>query len=207
VRLEPAADHPARGPHEDLRLIAVGNLYPVKNHQLSIRAVATLRERGIPVTLDILGRGQEEQSLRQLAAELQIADRVRLRGFCPDVRPHLAGCHAFLSSSLSEGMPLSILEAMATGLPVVASCVGGIAEVLDHGEGGLLFPSGDLPALVQHLERIYGDDAFRLRLGLEARRRVAARFSLEVTVESYLAHYTALAGNGSRPATVATPRS
>jgi len=142
-----------RSADEPLRLVAVGNLYPVKNHALLIRAVGRLKQRGVHADLEILGRGKEEADLKALVEGLGIDDRVHLRGFRSDVDRFLASSHIFASSSLSEGMPISFLEAMALGLPVVASRVGGVPEIVEHEKHGLLFPSENLDRLVEALLR------------------------------------------------------
>jgi glycosyltransferase involved in cell wall biosynthesis len=109
-----------------LRLVAVGNLYPVKNHQLVVRAVAELRVAGVDARLVILGRGAEQQALERLIASLGLHEQVTLAGFREDVGRFLDDADVLVSASVSEGMPLSFIEAMSGGLPVVASRVGGV---------------------------------------------------------------------------------
>jgi glycosyltransferase involved in cell wall biosynthesis len=177
----PVPDRDVQGP---LRLVAVGNLYPVKNHELLIGAVADLRAQGVDARLDILGRGVERERLDSRIRELNLADSVVLRGLRDDVPAFLERSHVFVSSSLQEGMPLSFLEAMARGLPVVASRVGGVPEIVT-GEVGCLFESGDRQGLTRCLLDLARDERRRAAMGRAARRTVEADFSVERTVDAY----------------------
>jgi glycosyltransferase involved in cell wall biosynthesis len=179
----------SRRPGEALRLISVGNLYPVKNHAFAIRAIGRLRQRGVSVTLDILGRGSEEARLREQVHEAKLEESVRLLGFREDVEHLLRQAHAFLSTSHHEGMPIAFLEAMAAGLPIVAPAVGGIPEMVVHDAQGLLFTPGDLDDLVRALELVACNDALRIRLAQNARLHVQGEFSVDRMVDTYLALY------------------
>jgi len=189
----PAATPPSpRAAGEPLRLVAVGNLYPVKNHGVLIRAAAHLRDAGVPVELDILGRGAEEAALRALASELTVTDRVRLQGFRSDVADFLGRAHAFASSSQSEAMPLSFLEAMGHGLPVVASRVGGVPSLVEDEVHGLLFESGDAHGAASRIARLAQDEALRRRLGSAAALRARERFGADAMIGRYETLYSAL---------------
>ena len=177
---------------EPLRLLAVGNLYPVKNHAFSIRMVAALKKKGVQVELDILGRGGEEPRLRELIDALGLADLVRLRGFCSDVDSFLSRAHVLVSSSISEGMPMSFLEAMGARLPIVTSRVGGVPELIEEGVQGLLFESGDLPAAVNAIERLAKDEPLRRRLGEGGATTVRDRHSARLMVDRYVNLYKRL---------------
>lgn len=178
---------------EPLALVAVGNLYPVKNHALLVRAVAGARRAGIAAELDILGRGDEEPALTRLAAELGVAAHVRLRGFREDVDEFLARAHLFVSSSVSEQMPISFLEAMGRALPVVASRVGGVPEIVEDGRHGLLFPPGDEAAATAAIVRMAHDEPFRRACGERAAEHARARFGADRMVRHYLRIYGELA--------------
>jgi glycosyltransferase involved in cell wall biosynthesis len=193
IEMPPSGGARTREPGESLRVVAVGNLYPVKNHELLVRASSELLRRGIPVELDILGRGQEEPRLRALVEELGIGERVRLQGFRSDVAAFLARAHVFASSSLSEAMPLSFLEAMAHGLPIVASAVGGVPEIVRHGVSGLLFPSGSIEGAVEALLRIAGDEPLRRRLASRAATSVRGTYDADLMVSRYLDLYRTIA--------------
>lgn len=189
-----------RAAGEPLRLVAVGNLYPVKNHELLIRAVAELVQRGVEAHLEIIGRGSEEAKLNSTIQELGMADRVTLRGYRSDVRSFLATAHVFVSASLSEGMPLSFLEAMGTGLPIVAPRVGGIPEIVDSEVHGLLFEPERLDALVDAIQRLAMDDGLRQELGTRAAQRAQGQFSVDGMINNYERLYDHLVHSDGRHA-------
>ncbi len=193
---EPTA--PPRAPDEPLRLLAVGNLYPVKNHQLLIRAMGRLDSVGVDARLDILGRGAEEPRLRALIEELGLEDKVVLRGFREDVGEFLRRSHLLVSGSLSEGMPVSFLEAMAAGLPVVAPRVGGIPELIDHDRQGLLYDCNDPESLERALRRLAGEEPVRRELGAQAFLRVREEYSEAAMIQRYSDLYDDLASAAIR---------
>jgi glycosyltransferase involved in cell wall biosynthesis len=170
------------GVPRDLALVvAVGNLYPVKDHATLLRALALLPGARVAIA----GRGDQEEPLRRLAAELALADRVHLLGLRDDVETVFAAGDVFVQPSLSEGLPLAVLEAMAHGLPVVASRVGGIPEAVVDGESGFLVPSGDPRALAAALARVLDAGDRGAALGAAARARAVAEFSVERMAERY----------------------
>ena len=127
----------------------------------------------------LVGLGPLEDDLRALAVELGIGDRVRFPGSRDDVFALLPAFDAFVLSSRFEGLPIALLEAMATGVAPVATRVGGIPEVVTDGRDGLLVEPGDPAALAGALDRILGDDALRDRLGVERPRAGAGVRSSE----------------------------
>ena len=135
-------------------MVAVGNLYPVKDHATLLRALARLPAARVAIA----GRGDQEEPLRRLAAELGLSDRVHLLGLRDDVETVFAAADVFVQPSLSEGLPLAVLEAMANGLPVVATRVGGIPEAVVDGKTGLLVPPGDPAALAAALAAVLDAD-------------------------------------------------
>jgi glycosyltransferase involved in cell wall biosynthesis len=191
VRSETGDRTPVRrelGIADDERLVvAIGNLYPVKAHSVLLRALVRLNDD--PATsrwrLAIAGRGEEEASLRRLAIDAGIADRVHLLGYRADVANVLAAGDVYAMPSLSEGLPLALIEAMFAGKPVVASDVGGIPEVVTNGTDGLLVPAGDPAALAAALKRLFLDTALAERLRTAARRRAEGAFGVERMVDEY----------------------
>jgi glycosyltransferase involved in cell wall biosynthesis len=149
-------------------LLAVGRIEPEKNPLLLIEALAALeREQPGRFRLTWLGDGQLRETVRQRAIELQISHIVDLRGFIP-FGPELLGAyrsaHIFVHVSLTEGVPQVLMEALASGTPVVATDVGGVRAALDHGDAGLLVPPRDSNAVVQAISTIVDDVELRDRL-------------------------------------------
>jgi glycosyltransferase involved in cell wall biosynthesis len=124
-----------------------------------------------------------------LAQQLGIAGRVRFLGYSPDVSAVLARAQIFALSSRSEALPRSVLEAMRAGLPVVASDVGGLSELVDNGVNGALVPRGDAEALSAALAGLIEDPPRRLQLGNAARLTYEARFRLEYMIEKTASVY------------------
>lgn len=154
-----------------LRLLSVGRLQSVKNHQLLIRAIARLREVDPRWELCILGEGPKRPELEALIADLDLGAHVTLPGNLShgaELWDAYDKADVFALVSVSEGTPKVLLEAMARGCPVVATRVGGIPTAVAHEDRGLLFESGDLDGLVQALTRMAGDKALRERCQNEA---------------------------------------
>jgi glycosyltransferase involved in cell wall biosynthesis len=158
------------------RLIAVGRLKAPKDFVTLIRAFAALPKGSFEALIvgDGPDRGVVEDEIRRLGLE----ERVRLAGERSDVPALLADSDLFVLSSRSEGLPVSVLEAMAAELPVVASGVGGLAELVVDGETGILVPPGETRALAAALGRLVGDRELRRRLGAAGRARAEALFDL-----------------------------
>lgn len=172
-------------------LVVVGRLDTVKGHHLAVKAVAA-GDLSADVHLHIVGVGPRESELRALAESLGIAPRVHMLGFRRNVYDYIAHCQALLMPSLHEGLPYALLEAMALGIPIIASRVGGLAEVMQDENTGLLVLSGDAKVLAQAIHRLHDDPELRSRLGDQARRLQQARYSLEAMTKSYLAIYRRL---------------
>ena len=168
----------------ELLIVSVGNLYPVKGHAVLINALATLRDR-VGWRLAIAGRGEEEQRLRAQAATAGIGDRVHLLGFRDDVADILAAGDLFTMPSLSEGLPLALVEAMSFGLPVVVTRVGGVPEVVSDGVEGLLVSPSDPGALATALAALLDDAPRRQRMGEAARTRALRDYALSTMADRY----------------------
>jgi sugar transferase (PEP-CTERM/EpsH1 system associated) len=176
----------------DLVIGTVGRLVPVKNQDLLLRALAQLRQRGLTFRAVIVGDGPLRSTLQQAAASCGIGDCVRLAGHHENIPDALAAMDIFVLSSDSEGLSNTIVEAMAAGLPVVATHVGGADELVSHGVTGLLAPPRDPEALAAALEELASDPARRHLFGAEARRTATTRFSVERMVNDYAQMYRAV---------------
>jgi glycosyltransferase involved in cell wall biosynthesis len=154
-----------------LRLLAAGRLHPVKGFDVLLEALARLPG----ATLALVGEGPARAALEGLARERGVAARVRFAGFVDDPGEHFAAADAFVLSSRLEGMPLVLAEAMAAGLPVVATrCSAAVERALGDGAAGVLVPAGDAAALAAALAGLAADPAARSRLGAAGRARAAA---------------------------------
>jgi glycosyltransferase involved in cell wall biosynthesis len=181
-------DVPRRGAHTGpATLLSVGRLRAPKDFVTLVRAMAAL-EPGA-ARLRIAGDGPDRPALEAEIDRLGLTERVELLGTRDDVPELLAGSDVFVLASDSEGLPMSVLEAMAAGLPVVASAVGGIPELVRDGETGTLVRPGDSAVLARAIERIVSDPVLRDRLGEAGRHRVEQEFSLERFEREHLELY------------------
>jgi glycosyltransferase involved in cell wall biosynthesis len=167
----------------------VGRLDEVKRQDLLLRAFASVR-RGVPAAhLLLVGDGPQREPLRRLAAELGLSECVHFAGYQSRPERHLHLMSAFALTSRVEGMPLAILEAWAAGVPVVATRVGGVPQMIADGQTGVLIDSGDENALAAALIGLLTDQGRAARIGAAGRARVRERFGLEHMVETYQGHY------------------
>lgn len=172
------------------RWIAVGRLAPVKDYPTLLRAFAALPDSA---HLQIAGSGPEEDALRALAAQLGIEDRVQFAGFQQDISGLLANADAFVLASRWEGLPVSVLEAAAAGLPVVATAGSGTSEAMQAGQTGLIVPVGDVAALSAAMARVMAMSPGQRRImGAAGRRFVETHFSLPIVVNRWEGLYTQL---------------
>ncbi|MFP4647895.1 MAG: TIGR03088 family PEP-CTERM/XrtA system glycosyltransferase [Halorhodospira sp.] len=208
-RYRPVTPSPREGRRQGQPLVigTVGRLTAVKDQATLIRAVARLRDRVSPgrggLRLVVIGSGPQEQPLRTLAADLGVADVVELTGSCSDVAARLGEFDVFALPSLAEGIPVTVLEAMASGLPVVASRVGGIPELVEEGVNGTLVPAGDAEQLCEALAGYLADPRRGMIEGAEGRRRAVELFSVEAMVTAYEALYRELLWASARGTAVA----
>jgi N-acetyl-alpha-D-glucosaminyl L-malate synthase BshA len=168
-------------------LAHVSNFRPLKRVEDVVRVFARVRAAR-PARLRLVGDGPARLSALALAASLGVAADVEWLGERDDLPALVAGAAAFLLPSASESFGLAALEALACGVPVVASNVGGVPEVVD-GEVGFLHAAGDIEAMAASVGRLVDDPALRARLGTAARARAETRFPLEPAVDRYEAIY------------------
>ena len=179
----------------------VGRLDPVKNLHLLLQTHAFLVSKHPQVRTVIVGDGDERASLEAHAQSLGIKDSVIFAGYRSDVRALMPAFDVYVNTSSYEGVSLTILEAMATALPVVATRVGGNPEVVIDQETGLLVP-GIARALADAIGGLVHDERRRRVLGDAGRFRVKRHFSMARMVEDYASVYL-----GTRPAATAVPPS
>lgn len=176
---------------EDRPLVigAVGRLSKEKGFDILLRSVAEVFQRDDRAVLLILGEGTERPALEGLSASLGLAGRVLMPGFRSHARDYFGLFRVFVLPSWKEGLPITLLEAMQGGVPVVATKVGGVPHVLDGGRGGILVECGDSRALAKGIQRCLDDSAFALRLAAHSRAQMAARFSSKAMAIRYLDLY------------------
>lgn len=180
-----------------LRIICVARLDAPKDHALLLDALDMLKD--LPWVLELIGDGPLTRDVQQKTRDLGLADRVEFSGLCNDVPARLAGSDVFVLASGWEGLPLSILEAMRAGLPVVASDVGGVSESVTDEVTGFLVPKGDKTTLANRLMRLLNDAALRRKMGLAGRAAYEREFAFDVmykrtqqVYEEVLAHKAVL---------------
>ena len=173
----------------------VGNvaaLVPHKGHRFLIEAAAHVVHQFADVRFVIIGEGQLEHALRRQISDLHLERHVLLTGFRSDAQALLKGFDVFAMSSVTEGMGSVLLEAMATGQPIVATRAGGIPEVVTHERTGLLVPPRDARALAAAIITLLRDPTQRTRLGAAALHAVQTSFSVERMVRQTLDAYARL---------------
>lgn len=171
---------------------AAGQLIERKGHDVLLEALPTVIARHRRLKLIVFGRGPRAAALKAQARRLGIDKHVIFAGFVPQLEELLAGFDVFVHPARSEGLGLVVLEALAAGVPVVASRAGGLVDAIDDGHNGLLVPPNDAPALTSALLRVLEDSEFRRRLGVTARAGVAEDFSLRAMADGYRGLYSNL---------------
>lgn len=208
VDLEPfteTGDAHRRAVREELGLegatiiLQVARLNHLKDHATAFRTIERVVQQVPGAVLLLAGDGEEAAALRSQVRERRLEHCVRFLGTRRDVPRLLAAADIFLLTSISEGIPLTIIEAMAAQVPVVSTNVGGIHEMLDE-RTGRLAPAGDDEKLASHLIELAQDASLRRQLGLQGRERAWNRFSQQRMNESYCNLYDEMLRKGSRVA-------
>jgi glycosyltransferase involved in cell wall biosynthesis len=175
----------------DRLLVSVGNLYPVKGHSHLIDALALLAAKHPTVHLAIGGRGELHDALLARAREHHFERRLHLLGLRADVPAILAAADIFVLPSLSEGLPLALLEAMFAGCPIVASDVGEVRAALAQGTAGVVVEPGNPGALAAALDRLLSNPQEAGSLGARAAAQARAEYDLSRMVHRYVGVYEA----------------
>lgn len=164
---------------DDFVVAQVARLDYLKDHATAVRAIVRVAGQNKHARLVLVGDGPLRGEIEEQIAGAGVGEFIRMLGLRRDVGRILATADAFLLTSVSEGIPLTVIEAMAAGLPVVSTAVGGVPEVIVDGVTGLLAPAGDDQALAQALLALSADQDLRTRLGEAGRRRAREIFSEE----------------------------
>jgi glycosyltransferase involved in cell wall biosynthesis len=176
---------PCLGPRSDGPAVIVARLSPEKDIDSLLHATALVVRDDPSFRLEITGDGTCLAALRQTTASLRLEEHVRFLGQVRDIPSVLARAGLFVLSSISEGISLTLLEAMASGLPIVATRVGGNPEVVAEGETGFLVPPQNPSALADALLRLRRDPALGAQLGQASRQRVEALFDVRRMIAEY----------------------
>jgi glycosyltransferase involved in cell wall biosynthesis len=176
---------PYSGPRPDGPVVTIARLSPEKGVENLVRAVSLALPRLPSLRVEIAGDGPCMGSLRALADELGVTEAVRFLGETGDISALLSRASLFVLPSLTEGVSLTLLEAMSTGLPVVATRVGGNGEVVEEGATGLLVPCGSPDDLANAMVELLSDPDRLARLGRAGRERLEKRFDLRRTIDEY----------------------
>ena len=190
--VDPAVFHPPASPppsNERLRLVAVGGLTWRKDYEHALMAVRRAVDLGADVSLDLIGDGEDRQHLNFAITDLQLADRVTLLGRLPpaEILTRLQQASAFLHTSSSEGISNAVLEAMATGLPVVTTDAGGMGEAVRDGVDGMVVGVRNTEAIAAAITELAANPQRRQAMGASARERVVSAFSLAQQVQDFSA--------------------
>jgi len=184
---------------DDLLLVCAARFFEQKNHRMLLDAFAAGPAKNPSAKLLLAGDGGLQPELEQQAQRLGIRDRVFFLGRREDVPALLGAADIFALASLYEGNPLSVMEAMASGLAVVATSVGGIPELIEDGRSGLLVNSGDTQAFAQALSRLAGDPAALQATGEAARQRAREKFDQRLMIRAYEDLYEKLLTEKGKP--------
>jgi L-malate glycosyltransferase len=174
---------------DEVAVVHVARLNRLKDHGTALQAIAQTLRSGAAMRYFIVGEGEEEPTIRQHIDRLGIGARVHLLGLRQDVPRLLEGMDVFLLSSITEGIPLALLEAMMAQLPCVATNVGGVAEVIATPQAGLLAAAAQPEAIAEHLTRLVGSATMRQEMGLAGRRRAIELFGDDAMRRQYTEIY------------------
>lgn len=175
-------------------VLNVGRLVRQKAQWSLVEAAAKLKVLGRPCKVLIVGAGELEAQLRQQIQALDVQEQVRLLGFRDDVPRLLAACDAFALPSLEEGMPMSLLEAVAARVPVIATPVGDVGKLVIDGQSGIIIPPGEPEGLVAAIDMLRSQPALARAMTDHAYQLLVQRYSQEAMAASYLAVYEEVLG-------------
>jgi glycosyltransferase involved in cell wall biosynthesis len=201
---ETAAARAELGLHNEPTVLLLGRLAEEKGHALLIEALKLLDSRWPSLIAIFAGTGPLEAEVRALCKAAGVTDRVRFLGYRQDLRPVLAAADMVVLPSVSEGLPLAAVEALAAARPIVATAVGGTPEVVLNDQTGLLIPPGNPAALAEAMDRVLSDRSLALRLGTSGRTFVERHFDVRTQVERTVALYRDLTMSPDSRAVVAS---
>jgi len=185
VNLDDFAPAVAVAENRVVEIVCVARLAPVKGHRILIQAIERLTAAGVPVHARLIGDGPERGALEALVKSRRLEASVKLEGpMNPDrIREALAKADIFALPSFDEGIPVSLMEAMAMEIPCISTYVGGIPELIRNGIDGYLISPSDPESLAQIISELASDPALRSRIGLAGRNRVREKYNLPANID------------------------
>jgi glycosyltransferase involved in cell wall biosynthesis len=168
---------------------SIGRLSTEKGYQYLIKAVSLLEKRGINTRLILVGEGHEREFLEKLTVQSGLEGKILFTGYMDDAKNYIPFFNIYIIASLTEGLPITLLEAMQAKIPIIATKVGGIPEVLSNGQAGILIDSCSPDAIVQAVIKLYNDKELSKQLTNKAHRRVNEDFSSKRMAAKYLDVY------------------
>ncbi len=176
-------------PRDTALLGTIAELTPNKGLVHLVDSVAKLKDRFPDYRCLIIGGGEQNEFLAAHIASLGLGEQITLAGFVPDAARYIKGFDAFILPSLKEGLPYTILEAMHAGVPVIASSVGGIPDLIEHEKTGLLVPTKNAAELASAQEKILGNKTIRAAYGKRSKKRAQEKFPFSAMLEKTLTLY------------------
>jgi glycosyltransferase involved in cell wall biosynthesis len=180
---------------------SLGRLYPIKDYPLMARIAEELAKRLNNFSFELAGEGPDGAVMELLIKKYNLKKIFKLRGFVNDIFAFYQGLDIYINTSLHEGIPISILEAMASGLPVIAANVGGLNEIIENGSQGYLLASRNPKDFADACLRLYKDKNLRKKMGSAAKEKIISEFSSDKMAGLYNKLYCNLTknhGNGSQ---------
>jgi len=173
--------------HAPFRIVHIGRFNPQKNHETIIRSVARLKDLGYAIHLDLVGGAGDEDARKEQVRAMHLEQEITFCGLQSDVYGFLEAADCFILPSVYEGMPVTLVEAMGCGMPIVASRVGGVPDMINDGEQGLLIQP-TVEELTEAIIKLMENDDLRATLGRNALLR-SPEFSAENMAEGYMEIY------------------
>lgn len=184
---------------DDFLVVQVARLHRLKDHRTALRAIDRARRQCPNMRLLLAGEGDERSAIETTISDLNLSEHVVLAGTRSDVTDLLLASDAFLLTSISEGIPLTVIEAMAAELPVVATSVGGVPEMISDGDSGFLCSAGDDAALAGRLVALAMNPHERSRIGLAGNLAAKRHFSLDQMLNTYRTIYAQMTSRSAVP--------
>jgi glycosyltransferase involved in cell wall biosynthesis len=185
IRQRAAAARALRPSNDNLRLLMVSRMDDAKDHTTLLQAAARLHTQGLKLDLTLAGDGPERSNYQSMVQQLGIAERVHFLGNCTTIEDEMGKADVLVHSTRTEGMPNVLLEAMAAGLPIIASDIPPCREVLDHGRAGLLFEGGQVESLMEAIKKLTCDVELRQQYVTAGAKRVASEYHVDRMARQY----------------------